>query len=68
MRTKDADVYSCTERLGGIDVYRDGELVTTLDGVSFNDFDFEDQLVDAIDDSIETDNIINKLNEQRYYE
>lgn len=34
----------------------------------FNDFDFEDQLVDAIDDSIETDNIINKINEQRDYE
>ena len=64
--------YLAIERIGGIDVYMDDCLVCELSGKSLADFSYNskvngDELDEAIEDELDTLNVMEKLDEMNQY-
>lgn len=55
--------YTAIERIGGIDIYLDDCYVCELSGVSFDNFVDENELDEAIDDELDTQKVMDRIND-----
>ena len=68
MRQVETDSYLVIEVIGGLDVYSDDVYLCSLHNKTLNDFSYNDKvdkkkLEDAIDDELDTLDVLDKLND-----